>query len=1023
MREQEASREAAVAEAPVVDPSVPSAPAVSNHALAALLGRPGPFEAGDTAADERRAALATVTTPPSGVVIHTGPGADRATAEAGTVALTHGSDVVLSSAVTRGSPEARDRVVAHELDHAAAQAVTGRPVLQRFGEVQALTTSMTAQTVAGMDDTTAQSELYEASRALSNPDLPDAERTALRTNRDLLESEVRRRSLATAVPGAGRETYTMAGVEFSDDPEHARYALETMVTAQGTAATDRAVREMQTLATDTGRLLVNMAYESDWTRAIAPRPAPQFPSPALAAVVARQWTHLKAENEALIKEATTLGNALMAETLARSRAQAESEAQRYGWVSDTRGFTMRNTASYHLDEEKRLGQAAAELTAKKKRVDDANGALAGLQWRLNESEADMTLAENLSAQMTTAEAALAEAKVELITAELTLTKEFPVLANYVSQNDWSDLADLAEDPTDWDYGGRVKGTLLNIVEVQQALADGDTSCWKQDRIVDLMRRYQDVPDGSMRSRLYQEAVERAHDDPWWKKALTVVAIGLSILAAIPTGGGSLLVTGAILTAEAAALALDLYLLHDALTEYSLAKAATGTDLDVANAVSAADPSSVWLAVQILATGVGAAGAVRSFAQIAEARAAIRAATNSDEVAEGIGRLRRELDEAGLPDAAKERAVRESVPPEVSRYPGIRPELAARPSAAPLEGAPIAGSPGKTWKVRNVAPDEIRLATVKNETYWQFPDLVEGEVLVFPSGYRVWKQPGGAIVEEATVTTSVSGSRAATRGESGLHTAGDMSAEHAAAGTHRAHGAGAPGLGFDAPYGVVHAPKAVNLVLENMGLERFVRGLRDNAPDGVQYLYRTTTYKTGVNLQQRVYRISAVADGQVHDMYEFAIRMKPGEGLGDEAVEFLEKEIEVFDGATRYSAGIDPPDVLSRAMGRVERGAKEVADTLVVSTGKKIDSLLETTRAVEARIATKGDAAGMQALDELTEKLQQIADRVTQGPVDRARFTALSDEITKFNKRAARWTDKVSAQDITAFLRRLDDLLD
>lgn len=573
---------------------------------------------------------------------------------------------------------------AHELHHAAAQAATGRPVLQRFGEPQALTSSMTAQAAAGMDDTTAQSELYEASRALSNPDLPPAERSAIRANRDLLESEVRRRDLPTAAPGAGKEEYTIAGVVLSDDPEHDRYALETMVTAQGTAATDRAVRDVQTLSTDTGRAIANIAYQTDFWRALEPRPEPVFPSPTLARVVTQQWANLKAENDALIRDATRLGNALMAETLARSRNQAETEAQRYGWVSDAQGWTVRRTDSYHLEEEKRLGLAAAELSAKHKRVDEASSHLAGLQWQMNYvGESDMVMAEHVGAQITAAETALAAAKADLITAELVLTKEFPVLASYVSQNDWGDLADLAEDPTDWDYGGRVKRTLLNIVEVQHALDEGETSCWKQDRIVELMRRYQDVPDGSMRARLYQEAVENAHDDPWWKTALTVVAIGLSLLAAIPTGGASLAVTGVVLTAEAAALALDLYLLHDAITEHSLAKAAAGTDLDVANAVSAADPGAVWLAVQILATGIGAAGAVRTFTRIAEARAAIRAATSSDEMAEGVARLRRELDDAKLPDAAKERAVREfgsagmSSADEVAestRYPGLDPKV-------------------------------------------------------------------------------------------------------------------------------------------------------------------------------------------------------------------------------------------------------------------------------------------------------------------------------------------------------------
>lgn len=1004
---------------------MPSGAAVSNRALASLLGRPGPFEEGDSPAAENAAgnaaARAGSAKAPSGVRIHTGPPADRAATEAGAVAVTHGRDIVLARLISEGPVALRNRVVAHELHHAASQDPQ-RPVLQRYGGTQALTSTMTARSAASMADAEAQSELYEASRALSDPNLPPAERETVRTNRDLLESEVSRRDLPTAVPGAGKEEYSTGGVVFSDDPEHARYALETMVTTQGTAATDRAVREIRALSTDTGRIVAMIGYQNDPSGAWAPRPEPSFPSPALAQVVSQQWALLKAENEAVIKEATRVGNALMAETLAHSRQQAESEAQRYGWVSDARGWTVRSTSTFHLEEEKRLGAAAAELSAKHQRVDAASSRLGGLQFQINSvGESDMVAAENIGAQISAAESELAAAKAELITAEVELTHQYPVLASYVSRNDWRDLAGLAEDPTGWDYGGRVKRALLNVVEVQRALEEGETSCWKQDRIVELLRRYQDVPDGSMRARLYQEAVAEANDDPWWKTALTVVAIGLLLIAAIPTGGASLAVTATVLTAEAAAVALDLYLLHDAVAEHSLAKAAAGSDLDVADAVSASDPSALWLAVQILATGIGTAGAVRSFTRIAQARAAIRAAASSEEAAEGLARLRRELDEAKLPETAKERAVREFGTGEAATYPGIRQELANRASNMPLEGMPV-GNTGKKWTVRNVKPEEIKQVTVKGETYWEFPELQVGEVLVFPSGYRVWKQPGGAIVEETLVTTSVSGSRSATRGEGALHPASDMSPEHVAAGTQRAHGAGAPGLGFDAPYGVAHAPKKVNLVLENLGLEQFVRDLRDNAPHGVQYLYRTTTHKAGANLTERVYRISATVDGEVHDMYEFAIRMKPGEGLGDEAVEFLESEIEVFSGATRYGANIDPPKPLSRALDRLGK-TKDVADKLVVSTGEKVQSLLGTVEDVERRIAAKGDVAGMEALHELTEKLQRIEDLVKHGELDRTRFHAFSDEMSRFNNRAARWTDKVSTQDVRAFLKRLDDLLD
>ncbi len=291
VREREASREPATG-SPARVTTAPPAGAVSNHALARLLGRPGPFEAGDTAAAEQNAARASATEPPSGVRVHTGPLADRATAEAGTVAVTHGPDVVPSALVTRGPQAVRNRVLAHELQHAAEQAAADRPVLQGCGEASALISSMTAQTTAAMDDTTAQSELYEASRALSDPDLPPAERATLRTNRDLLESEVRRRSLATAVPGTGTEEYATAGIVLSDDPEHARHALELLVAAQGTAAAGRVVEDVRYLSTDGGRALATMAGEVGRPLRLAEPTA--FPSPAKHHRVTEASNHLPA---------------------------------------------------------------------------------------------------------------------------------------------------------------------------------------------------------------------------------------------------------------------------------------------------------------------------------------------------------------------------------------------------------------------------------------------------------------------------------------------------------------------------------------------------------------------------------------------------------------------------------------------------------------------------------------------------------------------------------------------------------
>jgi hypothetical protein len=937
-------------------------------------------------------------------------------------------------------------------------------------EEEGVSWPVTPEGVANMSDTAVQSELYEASRLLARPDLAD--RNKARADRDLLETEVVKRGLYKGVPGSGANEYSLDGVTFSEDPEHVRYVLETLVTDKGTTVTARIVRQVELDATAFGQ--ASKVFDMSVASLLGmPVQEPTIPTPALVAVVKNQWGLLKAENEQIIKDATKFGNALMADALAKSYAQAEAENQRYGWSSQPRGYTARQMYNKEkLAEEQRLGQAAKDLVAKKLQLTRLMMAIGAKQWIMRDvPESDLPVLEQLSSEISALEPVRDQARTDLLTAELAYAAEFPVLSAYLSRGDWDGLEDIADDPTDWHYGGRIKETLTNIVEVQDALKEGDTSCWKQDRIVGLMRNYYAIREGSMRSRLFDEAVAEAHDDPWWKKALTFIAIGLSLLAAIPTGGQSLAVTAVILTAEGAALALDVYLLHEAYSEYQLEAAAAGTDFDVAKALSSVEPSLFWLAVQVVATGVGGAGAVRSFKQVLKARSAIRAASTSDELVSSIKALDSELEQAGVSAASRERAVAESLPTNLTAdeivqtaadagikvsdnaaaaaakvYPGARPGLVIRPSNAPLEGTPI-GTTGNKWKHRRVSMDEIQPVTDPlGEKYWRFPDLADGEVLVFPSGYRVWRQPGTeAIVEEAVVGPSVSPLRSMTKGEEAIFTAKETSAAHAAAGTQRAHGAGAPGLGFDAPYGVVHAPKGVNLGFENAGVERWVRELRDAAPPGVDFVYSTTTIKKGMNLQQRVYKISAIADGQIHDMYQFTLRMKPG-GLGDDAIEFLADETYMFSSAERFTAPlspsktakagkpthVEPPPKLRALLDRA-KAAKDVPHQGLSTTLERLTTLKNTMQKVfEKRMtslkgATRAQATPVvkwsEAFDELSEKVGRLEEHLAGAPIDAGRLDEIVRATTAFYSRAARWPDKVTTEDLRAFSRRLQAFLD
>lgn len=408
-----------------------------------------------------------------------------------------------------------------------------------------------------------------------------------------------------------------------------------------------------------------------------------------------------------------------------------------------------------------------------------------------------------------------------------------------------------------------------------------------------------------------------------------------------------------------------------------------------------------------------------------------------------------------------------------RYPGARPELVGGPSNAPRENTPV-GATGQRWKRRVVSLDEIvpDWDPVERTLYWRFPDLPEGVVLEFESGYRVWRHPGGAIEEEIVVGPSQSRHRRSTRGEEAIMRATDimnaddleLTPEELSKAMHRAHGAGAPGLGMDATYGVASAPRRLNLVFENAGVETWVRALRDNHPAGVDYLYRTTTeFRGAQTLAARTYHISATFEGHVYDMYEFTITVEPG-GTRGEHVHFDVESFRAFADAERFTApenvraaadlrarqdaaraagtkvprdkpaeAVEPPAVLREALERAARQHVETVDPALTRASERLAALRTTVD--DRLLAAAGEGldprqpltapqrARYQAIDALTTVLERIGSDLDEGPVDTAKLTALADALQRFNQRAARWPGQVSAAAVREFARELQDVLE
>ncbi len=299
-------------------------------------------------------------------------------------------------------------------------------------------------------------------------------------------------------------------------------------------------------------------------------------------------------------------------------------------------------------------------------------------------------------------------------------------------------------------------------------------------------------------------------------------------------------------------------------------------------------------------------------------------------------------------------------------------------------------------------DELTLRMDSSgEQHWSFPDLQPGEVLVLPNGSRIWIDPTtGAIVDRNPVGASISPMRGMTRGEEVMFAAGERSPEHVAAGTQRLHGATSPGLGGDAPYSIAGGPPALNLRIENSGIEAWVRTLRDNAPPGVQYVFETRTIRSASqDLISRSYQVTALENGRETRIASFEVQMRNG-GITDADVTLTNVEVNA-PGYERYGSPllrnprlgetrVGPPRALEGYVGRGNdaRPARPVAEV------DELGEAVQDARADLGRLALQAGASGRGGVDtvnllsDLEDALTGAADRVSDLPVGAPERSAL-----------------------------------
>lgn len=94
------------------------------------------------------------------------------------------------------------------------------------------------------------------------------------------------------------------------------------------------------------------------------------------------------------------------------------------------------------------------------------------------------------------------------------------------------------------------------------------------------------------------------------------------------------------------------------------------------------------------------------------------------------------------------------------------------------------------------------------------------------------------------------------------------------GWERAHSQG-PITGYESAYGIRYAPEEVNQEYQRLGIEKFIRRLRENAQPDVDFFLTTVTYthKDSLRLKEIIYRLEVMRGLDRAALFEASIEIE------------------------------------------------------------------------------------------------------------------------------------------------------
>lgn len=374
---------------------------------------------------------------------------------------------------------------------------------------------------------------------------------------------------------------------------------------------------------------------------------------------------LNSDNDQFIKAYKKTAEDTVRDLLHNSREKITAELEKVGEqgapLSPGEGGVegRGHSAGPNVDYLSAMRAAAFELAARRREVDILRSASADALQKLGKARGDDPFDVDRSAKDNYNQAHKKWQAAELEYKSFADSKiaAYPTIAAFAtggnSAASLEALANKSDEDLSYDIHSVLNKKLENIDTVLGEIG-GRFSIWKQRSILAMTNQQMNATPAQQRlvkDTAKQISADKESDKMFW----SILAIGLGLLAAVPTGGSSLLALAAGAAAVTGA-AIGAYQTYEAAQDYLLESAAANTALDRADSIAEEDPDYFWLALDIctvIADLVAAGAAFR----------AIRAAMKSAKSAgiKGIPALVHTMRSIGVSGSAQGRVIREVLP--------------------------------------------------------------------------------------------------------------------------------------------------------------------------------------------------------------------------------------------------------------------------------------------------------------------------------------------------------------------------